>query len=291
MPELPDVELYLHALRSHILGQPLQKIVIKSPFLLRTYEIDPADCHGKNIEEVTRIGKRIVWRIGEDLFLVFHLMITGRYHKRKPEALPRSKMDLAAFQFPELTLMLTETAMRKRASLHIVRGPDALAEFHRRGLDVMNCDLDEFAARLQEKNRTVKLSLIDPDQFDGIGNAYSDEILHRAKMSPFRRTGQLDREDMANLFAAVRETLQEWKTRLIEQTGDRFPERVTAFRPEMAVHGKFEQPCPVCQKPVQRIVFSQREWNYCAGCQTGGRRLADRSLSRLLRDEWPQEVE
>lgn len=291
MPELPDVELYLHALRIHIVGQPLEKIIIKSPFLLRTFEIDPDQVAEKTIVDVSRIGKRIVWHFDDQLYLVFHLMITGRYHKRKPAALPRRKQDLAAFQFSQFTLMLTETAKEKRASLHIVQGAAALLEFQRQGLDVMSCTIDEFRKRLTAKNRTIKLALIDPDAFDGIGNAYSDEILHRARMSPFARTGKLDQDMSIRLLEAARETLVKWRDRLIEENGDKFPEKVTAFRSDMAVHGKFDQPCPDCQRPVQRIVFSSREWNYCARCQTGGRRLADRSLSRLLRDEWPNEID
>ena len=291
MPEYPDVELYLHALQNHIVGQRLDSVVIKSPFLLRTWEIDVASIAGGKITKVTRIGKRIVWHTAHDVCLVFHLMITGRYHRKKARTLPRGKHDLAAFHFPEFTLMLTETAKQKRASLHLVSGIDELEQFRRGGLDVINCTLDQFADRITEKNRTVKLALIDPDTIDGIGNAYSDEILHRARLSPFARTGNMDRPTLERLYSACRESLGWWRDHLIAQNGEAFPERVTAYRPEMAVHGKFGEPCPDCQMPVQRIVFSEREWNYCAGCQTNGRRLADRSLSRLLRDEWPREVE
>ncbi len=291
MPELPDIELYLHAFRGHIVGQPLARVVIKSPFLLRTCDIDPAQVRGTAITDVSRIGKRIVWHLPHHHYLVFHLMIAGRFHKKKPGTLPRSKQDLAAFGFPGFTLMLTEAAPKKRAALHLVQGSHALQPFQRRGMDVTCCNPESFARRLQQQNRTVKLALIDPDQFDGIGNAYSDEILHRARLSPYARTGQLDADQIHRLFEATRDTLREWTERLIAENGDRFPEKVTAFRPAMAVHGRFGLPCPVCLRPVQRIVFAEREWNYCAVCQTGGRRLADRRLSRLLRDEWPKEVE
>ncbi len=290
MPEYPDVELYLHALRHHIVGQEIRRVVIKSPFVLRTFEIDISEVHGRQVRAVSRIGKRIVWHLDKGLYLVFHLMITGRYHKRKAGALPRSKPDLAAFHFPDFTLMLTEAASKKRASMHLVRGASDLGQFERGGLDVMQCSLDEFTVRLRAQNRTIKITLIDPATFEGIGNAYSDEILHAARMSPFARTGKMPDDDIQRLFAAVQETLATWRDRLIQQSGDKFPERVTAFRPEMAVHGKFGEACPDCQNPVQRIVFAEKEWNYCAGCQTGGKLLADRSLSRLLKDEWPKSL-
>lgn len=291
MPEYPDIELYLHALEKHICGQTLHKVIIKSPFLLRTFEPDIEGVFGRVVGSVSRIGKRIVWHFEQELFLVFHLMIGGRYHLRKPASLPRSKMDLAAFQFESFTLMMTEASKKHRASLHVVQGQPQLTTFDRGGLDVLNCTFDQFAARLREKSRTVKLALIDPATFDGIGNAYSDEILHAARMSPFTRTSKMSDQQISGLFEAVQATLSDWRSRLIEETGDKFPEKVTAFRPEMSVHGKFGEACPVCQKKVQRIRFAEREWNYCAACQTDGKLLADRSLSRLLKDEWPASID
>jgi formamidopyrimidine-DNA glycosylase len=291
MPEFPDIELYLTAMREHIVGQALKGVVVKSPFLLRTWEIEPQDVAGKLLLDVSRTGKRIVWHFEDGFFFVFHLMLTGRWHKRKAASNPKGKHDLAAFHFSTTTLMLTETASKKRASLHVVSGPGALNKFRQNAVDVTTCELPQFVQQLQKRNRTVKLALIDPAAFDGIGNAYSDEILHRARMSPFARTGKLDPESLQRLFGAARSTLLEWRQRLIAGNRGRFPERITAFRPEMAVHGKFGKPCPVCHRPVQRICFSDREWNYCAGCQTGGRRLADRSLSRLLRDEWRADID
>ncbi len=291
MPEYPDVELYLHALRIHICQKEIRNVVVKSPFLLRTFDPPMDQAIGQQIQSVSRIGKRIVWHLSNDLFLVFHLMISGRYHRRKPGALPCSKTDLAVFQFDDFSLMLTEAGKKKRASLHVVRQASNLEEFDRGGLDVTRCDIDAFEKRILQHNKTVKLALIDPTIFDGIGNAYSDEILHAADMSPFARTNKLKRPSIEKLFAAIQTTLQNWRQRLIEQTKDAFPEKVTAFRPEMAVHGKFGQPCPVCNVKVQRIRFSEREWNYCPGCQTNGKLLADRSLSRLLKDEWPSSIE
>lgn len=291
MPELPEIELYLSALRTHIVGQEVSGIIIKSAFLLRTWETDPKSLVGTKVVDVSRIGKRIVWHLEKDVHLVFHLMLTGRFHKRKAEALPRGKNDLASFQFDDLSLMLTETASKKRASLHIVNSRDLLEPFRRDSLDVTTCNIQQFENRLRERNQTLKLALINPAIFDGIGNAYSDEILHRARLSPFARTASMDKDSVIRLFDAAKSTLLEWKDRLVAENGTGFPERVTAFRPEMSVHGKFGMPCPVCQRPVQRIVFSEKEWNYCAKCQTGGRRLADRSLSRLLKNEWPDDID
>jgi len=291
MPEYPDVELYLHALRNHICGRRLIRVSVKSPFLMRTFDPDICEVEGAVINLVSRIGKKIVWHLEGEFLLVFHLMITGRFHLRKPATLPRSNTDLAAFQFDELTVMLTEAGKKKRASLHVLRdGSDALKQFDRGGLDLFQCSLQEFSDRLKQKNRTLKLALIDPAAFDGIGNAYSDEILHAARLSPFARTAKLAEPQIACLLESIRQVLAEWKDRLISQAGGNFPEKVTAFRPEMAVHGKFGDPCPVCGKIVQRIRFSEREWNYCAECQTGGKLLADRSLSRLLKDEWPSHI-
>ena len=291
MPELPDVELYLDALRDYFQDATLEQVVIKSPFLLRSYDIDISEVEGARVNEFSRIGKRIVWHLSDELFLVFHLMISGRFHLRRQKAMPRSKMDLAAFQFASQTLMLTEAASKKRASLHIIRGQAGLAEFQRGGLNIFDCTQEDFAKRLRETNRTVKIALIDPTTFDGIGNAYSDEILHHARLSPFQRTSKLSDQQIKQLLSSARETLATWIERLQQQRGDRFPEKVTAFRPEMAVHGKFGEPCPDCDRPVQRIAFADKEWNYCAQCQTGGRLLADRSLSTLLRDEWPKHID
>ncbi len=291
MPELPDVELYLHALRRRLTGIRIRSFIIKSPFVVRTFEIDISGTHSQTIHDCSRIGKRIVWHLDDELLVVFHLMITGRFHLRKAHTFPRTKFDLAAIQFEDFTLMLTEAATKKRASIHLVRGEASLEQFRRGGLNVLTCSFDEFKSRICMDNRTVKLALIDPTKFDGIGNAYSDEILHHARCSPFQRTGKLTSTQMQQLFESCRNVLRTWADRLIEQHGNRFPEKVTAFRPEMAVHGKFGEPCPVCVKPVQRIVFADKQWNYCAQCQTGGRLLADRSLSRLLRDEWPSTID
>ncbi|MCA9179559.1 MAG: formamidopyrimidine-DNA glycosylase [Planctomycetales bacterium] len=300
MPELPDIELYLHALNSRIVGQPLERVVVRSPSLLRTFEPAVESAEGRNIASVTRIGKRILWRFldagdhaasSEDLYFVFHLMIAGRFHCRGAGAMPKSKGQLAAFQFPGFTLLLTEASQQKRATLHVVMGDAALAPFTRGGVDVRDCSRATFDEGLDRKNRTIKRALTDPTLFDGIGNAYSDEILHAARISPVKWTSRLDDNERQQLFDAARKTLDTWAALLIRQAGDRFPEKVTAFRPEMAVHGRFGQPCPVCGAAIQRIVYAANECNYCAVCQNAGKMLADRSLSRLLKGDWPKTLE
>ena len=292
MPELPDIELYLHALRTRITGACLQKAIIRSPSLLRTFDPPLENVEGCNVDELRREGKRILWRMSGDapLYLVFHLMIAGRFHMKKAGALPKGKHQLAAFQFEEFTLMLTEMSQQKRATLHLVR-EDGLAAHRRDGIDVRNCTLEEFSQRLAKRNRTIKRALTDPTLFDGIGNAYSDEILHAAQVSPLKWTSRLDEAERERIWGAARDVLDTWQQRLISQAGDKFPEKVTAFRPEMAVHGRFGQPCPVCQAPVQRIVYAANECNYCAICQTEGKVLADRSMSRLLKGDWPRTLE
>ena len=291
MPELPDVVLYVKALTGKIQGKTIRGVTVRSPFVVRTFEPAIESAVGRVVNSFSRIGKRIVWHLDPELHLVFHLMITGRFHVRAAQTLPRRKNELIAFLFDEFTLMLTEAGTKKRASLHIVADTESLRQFDRGGLDIMNISFDQFRTRLTAQRRTLKRTLTDPRTFDGIGNAYSDEILHAAGLSPFKRSDQLSEGEIIRLFDKTRATLAEWIGRLAEQNGDAFPERVTAFRTEMAVHGKFGQPCPVCDAPVQRIVYADNEINYCAKCQTGGRVLADRSLSRLLKDEWPKNID
>ncbi|MDX1944200.1 MAG: DNA-formamidopyrimidine glycosylase family protein [Pirellulaceae bacterium] len=291
MPELPDIASYLTALAPRIVGQRLEKISLKSPFLLRTVEPDLFSLEGLAVLGLSRLGKRIVWHFADDLFLVFHLMIAGRFRWKRLGARPAGKIDLAAFGFPTGTLLLTEASQKKRASLHVVRGLAGLAEHNRGGLEPLDCTAQQFAAALARENHTLKRALADPRLFAGIGNAYSDEILHRARLSPIKLTSRLDDEELARLFAAVREVLQSWTDKLCGEAARKFPEKVTAFRPEMAVHGKFRLPCPVCGTAVQRIVYAENETNYCPRCQTDGKMLADRSLSRLLKDDWPRTID
>jgi formamidopyrimidine-DNA glycosylase len=290
VPELPDVELYLHALRPRLVGQPL-RARLKSPFLLRSVEPPLDALQGRTITGLRRLGKRIVWELEGETFCVFHLMIAGRFHLKKAGAKLGSKTTLAGFDLPDATLLLTEASTRKRASLHLVAGEAALAAHDPGGLEVLEADLGSFVARLGERNHTLKRALTSPKLFSGIGNAYSDEILHRARLSPFKQTQKLPADEAERLFAACRAVLTEWTARLREQVGDGFPETVTAFRPEMAVHGKYKQPCPDCGKPVQRIRYADKECNYCAQCQTAGKLLADRALSRLLKQDWPKTLE
>ncbi|MDX1501788.1 MAG: DNA-formamidopyrimidine glycosylase family protein [Thermoanaerobaculia bacterium] len=291
MPELPDVELYRETLTRLLAGRPLLGVRLGSPFLLRSVDPPLATVAGKTVRELRRLGKRIVIALDDDLHLVIHLMIAGRFQWKDPGAkLPR-RLGQAAFDFDHGTLLLTEAGTKKRASLHVVRGEEGLAPFDRGGLEVLDAGADEFAAALTSENHTVKRALTDPRILSGIGNAYSDEILHRARMSPFKRTADLSAQEVRRLYGAARAVLVEWVERLRAQTGDGFPTKVTAFRPEMAVHGKHGEPCPACGAPVQRIVYAENEANYCAGCQTGGRVLADRALSRLLRDDWPRTLE
>jgi formamidopyrimidine-DNA glycosylase len=244
------------------------------------------------VQDLSRIGKRIVWHFADEVFVVIHLMIAGRFHwKKKPGVRPGGKNDLAAFSFPTGTLMLTEASQKKRAALHVVRGQAALAQHDRGGLEPLACSAAEFRAALTRENHTLKRALADPRLFAGIGNAYSDEILHAARLSPVTLTSRLDDADIARLFASVQTVLGQWSSRLVSEATQKFPEKVTAFRPEMAVHGRFRQPCPVCGTAVQRIVYAENETNYCPRCQTGGKLLADRSLSRLLKNDWPRTIE
>jgi formamidopyrimidine-DNA glycosylase len=291
MPELPDITIYIEALEARLLNQPLEKIRIASPFLLRSVEPPIRAAEGKKVLGVHRIGKRIVLELDDDLFLVFHLMITGRFHwKKRGIAVPR-KYGHGAFDFPAGTLLLTEMGVKKRASLHLVKGRDNLSDHDPKGLEIFDVDLASFRGAITRENHTLKRTLTDPHVFSGIGNAYSDEILHRAKLSPVKQTKQLSDAEIETLFHATKDCLSEWIERLRKDTGKNFPERVTAFRDDMAVHGKYRKPCPVCGAPVQRIVYAENETNYCAKCQTGGKLLADRSLSRLLKADWPRSLE
>jgi formamidopyrimidine-DNA glycosylase len=293
MPELPDVTLYVEALERRIAGQPLVGYAILSPFVLRTVEPPLDAAVGATVRTVERLGKRIVIGFDGELFLVVHLMIAGRFRWVAAGARKRvpPKLALAEFQFPPGTLVLTEAGTTRRASLHVVRGHEALAQFDRGGLEVLDATRDEFAGRLALENHTLKRSLTDPRLFSGIGNAYSDEILHRARLSPLKLTHRLNDDEITRLFAATRDTLVDWTARLRAEVGDGFPEKVTAFRDGMAVHGRYRQPCPVCATPVQRIRYRDNETNYCARCQTEGRLLADRALSRLLHEDWPRTID
>lgn len=291
MPELPDITIYIERLAPRILGERLERLRLESPFVLRTVEPPISAAEGRRVVGVRRLGKRIVIGLDDELFLVIHLMIAGRLRWRPPGGKrPRGHM-LAAFEFPSGVLTLTEAGSTRRASLHLVRGEPALRALDRGGLEPLEVDAAAFAERLTSENHTVKRALTDPRLFSGIGNAYSDEILHRARLSPLAHTRRLGGEEIARLHAAMRDTLLEWTARLRAETGDEFPETVTAFREEMAVHGRFGQPCPVCGAPVQRIRYAANETNYCARCQTGGRLLADRALSRLLREDWPRSID
>lgn len=291
MPELPDVTVYVEALRERVLNQPIDKIRIGSPFILRTFEPPIGTADGKTVLAVRRLGKRIVFALEADLFLIVHLMIAGRFHWKPKGAKIARRYGQAALDFPDGTLVLTEAGTKKRASMHFVHGEEALREHDRGGLEVFDADLNDFRAALTRENHTVKRSLTDPRLFSGIGNAYSDEILHRARLSPIRLTGQMTEAEIERLYRATKETLAEWIDRLRNERKGAFPEKVTAFRPDMAVHGKYRKPCPACGAPVQRIVHADNETNYCAKCQTGGKLLADRSLSRLLKDDWPRTLE
>jgi formamidopyrimidine-DNA glycosylase len=291
MPELPDVVVYLECLHPRIVGQTLQKVRLSSPFLLRSVDPPLAQAAGKTVRGLRRLGKRIVLELDDELYLILHLMIAGRLRWKAPGAKPPGRIGLAAFDFPTGTLLLTEAGTKRRASLHLVQGEEQLAKHQPGGLEVLDADLAAFRAALQRENHTVKRSLTDPRLFSGIGNAYSDEILHRARLSPLTWTTRLTDDESARLFDATHATLREWLERLRAEAGDGFPENVTAFRPDMAVHGRFGLPCPVCKTRVQRIIYAENETNYCPRCQTGGKLLADRSLSRLLKDDWPRSVE
>ena len=286
MPELPDILLYLHALRPRVVGHRLERVRLASPFLLRSIDPPMTAVEGRSVEALHRLGKRIVFEFDGNLFLVFHLMIAGRFRWKAPGAKVPGKVGLLALDFDDGTLLLTEAGSKRQASLHVVRGREALAQHDPGGVQVLEIDLPAFAETLQADNHTVKRALTDPHIFSGIGNAYSDEILHAARLSPFRQTQSLTDAEVRRLFEATRVTLTKWIGLLQAQAGDEFPEKVTAFHEEMAVHGKYGEPCPDCGSPVQRIVYAANEANYCATCQTGGRLLADRSLSRLLREDW-----
>jgi formamidopyrimidine-DNA glycosylase len=291
MPELPDVELYLHALAPRVLQQPIERLRIGNPFIIRTYDPPSSAIEGHRVLALSRLGKRIVFGLENDLFIVVHLMIAGRLRWRERGTAIPGKVGLAAFDFPAGTLLLTEAGSKRQASIHIVRGAAALAEHARGGLEVLESDLPVFRERLTRENHTVKRALTDPHIFSGIGNAYSDEILHAAKLSPMKLTATLTDAEIERLFHATRETLLIWTDRLRAEAGEAFPEKVTAFREGMAVHGRYGKPCPVCGSPVQRIVYATNEANYCAVCQTGGRLLSDRALSRLLREDWPKTLD
>jgi formamidopyrimidine-DNA glycosylase len=291
MPELPDVVVYLESLQPRIVGRTLQRVRLASPFLLRSVDPPLDEVEGRPVRELRRLGKRIVIGLEPDLFLVLHLMIAGRLHWKERGAKLPGKVGLAAFDFDNGTLTLTEAGTKKRASLYVVRGEEALAAHNPGGLEVLNAAPAEFRAALLRENHTLKRALTDPHLFSGIGNASSDEILHRAGLSPLALTQRLKEDEIGRLFEATRATLVDWLGQLRKEAGGDFPEKVTAFRDGMAVHGRFGQPCPVCGSSVQRIVYAENETNYCPTCQTGGKLLADRSLSRLLRDDWPRTIE
>jgi formamidopyrimidine-DNA glycosylase len=291
MPELPDITVYIDALERRVLGRAMWRVQLVSPFVLRSVDPPISAVGGKTVRELRRMGKRIVFALDDDLFLVVHLMIAGRFkwHDKTPKLSRR--LALAAFEFESGTLVLTEAGTKRRASIYLVRGEAALREFDRGGLEVLDASIEDFTARLRVENHTLKRSLADPRLFSGIGNAYSDEILHRAKLSPLLLTKKLTDEQAARLHAATISTMTDWIARLRTATGDKFPEKVTAFRPEMAVHGKFREPCPVCGTPVQRIRYADNETDYCPTCQTGGKLLADRGMSRLLKKDWPKSLD
>ena len=291
MPELPDVTIYVERLRAHCAGRKLLRARLAGPVLLRTVDPPLAAVEGREVRDVRRLGKRIVFGFDEDLFLVFHLMIAGRFRWRPQGTKVPGKVGHAAFDFETGTLLLTEASSKKRAMLHVLRGEAALAQHDPGGLEVFETDLAGFSARLRLENRTLKRALTDPRFFSGIGNAYSDEILHRARLSPVKLTRHLDDAELARLHAATRATLTDWIARLTAEARQAFPEKVTAFRSDMAVHGRYGKPCPDCGAPVPRIVHADNETNYCARCQTGGRLLADRALSRLLHQDWPKSLE
>jgi len=291
MPELPDIVVYVECLERRIAGQTLERIRVAHPFLVRTFDPPLDATFGKTVRGLRRLGKRIVFEFDNEIFLVLHLMIAGRLHWKPPGAKPAGKIGLAAFDFPDGTILLTEGGTKRRAAIHVVRGEAELARHNPGGLEVLDDDAAAFRAVLRKHNHTLKRALTDPHLFSGIGNAYSDEILHRARLSPLTWTSRLSEEEADRLYNATRATLLEWTDRLRAEAGDGFPEKVTAFRPEMAVHGRFKKPCPVCGTAVQRIRYVDNETNYCPRCQTGGKVLADRALSRLLKGDWPKSIE
>jgi formamidopyrimidine-DNA glycosylase len=291
MPELPDVAVYVEALERRVIGHRLEEIRLNSPFVLRTVAPPLGEVQGRRVAGVRRLGKRIVIALEGELFLVLHLMIAGRLRWLLAGVKPPARITLATFAFDNGVLAFTEAGTRKRASLHLVQGAAALAEFDRGGLELDDIDAAAFAARLKQENHTLKRALTDPKLFSGIGNAYSDEILHRARLSPLALTHKLSAEETGRLFVSAKAVLGEWTERLRREAGENFPEAVTAFRPQMAVHGRFGKPCPDCGAPVQRIVYADNETNYCANCQTRGTVLADRALSRLLKASWPRSID
>ena len=291
MPELPDVSIYVEALERHVGGRRLDRVRLRSVFLLRSVAPPLEAVQGRRVREIRRLGKRIVLALEGELFLVVHLMIAGRLRWRPAECPIPKGNGLAAFDFAHGTLLFTETGHKKRASLHVAEGEGALQAFERGGLEVAELDLRRFGEALRRENHTLKRALTDPRVLSGIGNAYSDEILHAARLSPFKQTRALSEAELERLFRATRETLEEWTRRLRAEVGEGFPEKVTAFREGMAVHGRYRKPCPACEAPVQRIVYASNEANYCPRCQTGGKVLADRSLSRLLKSNWPRTIE
>jgi formamidopyrimidine-DNA glycosylase len=291
VPELPDIQLYIEALQARVADATLLKLRLASPFLLRTVEPGPADLAGKKVVSLRRIGKRIVFGLEDELFIVLHLMIAGRLKWLAAGAKVPGKVGLAAFDFDRGTLVLTEAGSKRRASLHIVRGEEALRALDPGGIEPLEMSFADFRNALTAERHTLKRTLTDPHVFSGIGNAYSDEILHRARLSPTQMTTNLSDDELHVLYDAIHFTLNDWIDRLRRETGTGFPEKVTAFRPEMAVHGRYNQPCPDCGTPVQRIVHAENETNYCARCQTGGRLLADRALSRLLKSDWPKSID
>lgn len=290
MPELPDISAYIHALNVRIVGQPLQRVRLASPFLLRTAEPPIEDVVGRTVRELRRIGKRIAIGMDNDLWLVLHLMIAGRLHWKASGAKLAGRRDLAAFDFPDGSLTLTEASTRHRASLHVFK-TDALESINPGGIEIFESDLDEFREALTAENRTIKRALTDPRIISGIGNAYSDEILHAAKLSPILRTQKLSPEEWQRLYDATRNTMQWWIDKLNGEAEKAFPEKVTAFRKEMVAHGKYDQPCPVCGEKIQRIRYADNETNYCARCQNAGKLLADRALSQILKSDWPKTLE
>jgi formamidopyrimidine-DNA glycosylase len=291
MPELPDIALYLEALAGRVAGQPIERLRIGNPFVVRTIAPGPEELAGRTVLGFRRMGKRIVFVMADEIFVVIHLMIAGRLRWRDRGAAIPGKVGLAAFDFPNGTIIFTEAGSKRQASIHIVRGEDELAALDPRGLEVLTASLPEFAARLRQENHTLKRALTDPHIFSGIGNSYSDEILHAARLSPMKTVAALSDDEVARLFAATQATLQSWMARLREAAQGEFPEKVTAFHDGMAVHGRYGQPCPVCGSPVQRIVYARNEANYCSRCQTGGKLLSDRALSRLLKDDWPRTLD
>jgi formamidopyrimidine-DNA glycosylase len=287
MPELPDIELYVEKLEQFAGGQTLENIRVSKPFLVRSFDPPLSEANGRQVTEFRRLGKRIVIGLDPDFWLVLHLMVAGRLQWHQGKINIRGKQQLAAFDFTSGTLLLTEAGTKKRVSLYLVRGDEAMREHDPGGIEPLDCSFREFKSRLTTENRTLKRALTNPRTFSGIGNAYSDEILHSARLSPIKLTSKLDADEQRRLFASTQSVLETWRNRLREESGDDFPKKVTAFRPDMVVHGKFGKPCPECGANIARIRYKSNETNYCPGCQTNGRILADRSLSRLLKDDWP----